>query len=511
MSESIEHKKERAHWPTGRRGAWTAVAAGLAAIAVIAGAVRASENAPAAGAATAPSAAPASIQAAQLPSFADLAQKVTPAVVSVYVSAEQAAGVGTFGGEGQGENVLPPGSPFEFFFRQFGQPGVGTRPQIVQAQGSGFFISADGYILTNNHVVDHAKSVNVKTIDGKMYSAKVIGADAKTDLAVLKVEGGNGFPFVTFASSAPRIGDWVLAVGNPFGLGGTVTAGIVSAQGRDIGSGPYNDFLQIDAPVNKGNSGGPTFNLQGQVVGVNTAIYSPSGGSVGIAFDIPAETAKVVAAQLEAKGTVTRGWIGVAVQAVTQDVADSLSLKQAKGALVDQVQAGAPAEKAGVKTGDVILSIDNAAVADSRDLARKVAAEDPGKTVSMQISREGKEQTLRVTIASLPAERTASSSEPTQQSQPKLGLWLAPASEVAGAGSQGVVVVSVDPQGTAAEKGIQAGDVILEVGGQRVSTPRDVTSDLDAAAKGGRRAVLLRIKSASAGEVHFVAVPIGQG
>ncbi len=511
MSDEVEQTKEPSRASAVRRGGWPMVGiAGVAAAAIIAGAVRAAEQSPSAATnpATSPSMAAAPGAIAQMPSFADLADHVKPSVVSVYVSAEQTGETSPFGEEGQGNNAIPPGSPFEFFFRQFGQPGLRTQPQIVQAQGSGFFISGDGYILTNNHVVDHAKTVNVKTIDGQSYPAKVVGTDAKTDLAVLKVEGKSGFPAVAFAETTPRIGDWVLAVGNPFGLGGTVTAGIVSAHGRDIGSGPYNDFLQIDAPVNKGNSGGPTFNLKGQVVGVNTAIFSPSGGSVGIAFDIPADTAKAVAAQLEAKGAVTRGWMGVAVQSVTTDVADSLRLTQATGALIDQVQAGGPASKAGLKPGDVILSIDGKAIVDARDLARTVAAQDPGKTVAFKIWQGGKEQTLRVTVAALPNEPTA---PPTQahQSQPKLGLWLAPAGEVEGAGSQGVVVVNVDPQGTAADKGIRVGDVILEVGGKQVATPHDVAGDLETAAKNGQRAVLLRIKSAS--ETHFVAVPIGQG
>jgi serine protease Do len=457
-------------------------------------------------AASAPLSAPG--RSPQLTSFADLAQRVTPAVVSVYVDAEQKGGIAIFGERGPGENILPPGSPFEFFFRQFGRPGFDTRPRIVRAQGSGFFISADGYIVTNNHVVDHAKSVRVKTVDGTTHPAKVVGTDRKTDLAVLKVDGTGPFPFVTFAETPPRIGDWVLAVGNPYGLGGTVTAGIVSARGRDIGSGPYDDYLQIDAPVNKGNSGGPTFNLEGQVVGINTAIYSPSGGSIGIAFDIPAETAKTVASQLQTKGVVTRGWIGVTIQPVTREIADSLNLKQPKGALIDEVQSDGPAAKAGLESGDVILSLDGVAITDSRDLARRVAAESLGRAVDINVWRDGRERTLAVTIAALPSERTTKATQP-EHGQPKLGLSLSPAGQVAGAGSDGVAVVGVDPEGAAAEKGIQPGDVILEVGGKRVSTPREVSSGVDAAANSGRHAVLLRVRSATG--THFVAVPLGQG
>jgi len=498
MTEQVE---TRARAP--RIANWRAAGmAGLAAIVTVAGIVRAAEPRSSAS----PAALSAASQPVQMPSFADLAQAVSPAVVSVYITAEQPAEIATLGDPNQ-ENANPPNSPFEFFFRQFGQPGFGMKPQIVQAQGSGFFISSSGYILTNNHVVDHAKTMSIKTSEGQSYPAKVIGTDAKTDLAVLKVESRTDFPFVAFADKPPRIGDWVLAVGNPFGLGGTVTAGIVSAQGRDIGSGPYDDFLQIDAPVNKGNSGGPTFNLQGQVVGVNTAIFSPSGGSIGIAFDIPASTAKTVAAQLEAKGTVTRGWIGVAVQPVTQDIADSLNLKQAKGALIDQVQAGAPAAKAGLKPSDVVLSMDGNAITDARDLARRVAAVDPGQTISLQVWRDGHEQALRIGVAALPNEATAVLDQ-QKQAQGELGLWLAPAAGVQGAGTQGVVVMNVDPQGKAAEKGIRRGDLILEVGGKRVSTPQEFLAALDGATKNGQRAVLLRIGSAASTDTHFVALPL---
>ena len=250
------------------------------------------------------------------------------------------------------------------------------------AQGSGFFISSDGYIVTNNHVVDHATEVTITTADGKTMPAKVIGVDSKTDLALLKAQGTD-FPFVSFAAQPPRVGDWVIAVGNPFGLGGTVTAGIVSARGRDIGSGPYDEFLQIDAPVNHGNSGGPTFNAQGEVVGVNTAIFSPSGGSVGIGFAIASDVVKNVVQQLKDNGVVTRGWIGVQIQAVTADIADDLGLKSASGALVAQTTKNSPAAAAGMKSGDVITAVDGETVADPHELARRIAALGPKKTATL--------------------------------------------------------------------------------------------------------------------------------
>ncbi len=256
--------------------------------------------------------------------FADIVEKVKPAVISVRVKIERQAD----SSDSNGDNPFPPGSPFEKFFKQFGTPNMPTGKEVITGQGSGFFITSDGYAVTNNHVVENADNVQVTTDDGKTYTAKVIGTDPRTDLALIKVDG-DSFPFVKLADTTPRVGDWVLAVGNPFGLGGTVTAGIVSARGRDIGAGPYDDFIQIDAPVNKGNSGGPTFDVDGNVIGVNTAIFSPSGGSVGIAFAIPADTVKGVIAQLRDKGSVTRGWIGVQIQTVTPDIADSMGLEAA--------------------------------------------------------------------------------------------------------------------------------------------------------------------------------------
>ncbi|MET1046967.1 MAG: trypsin-like peptidase domain-containing protein, partial [Hyphomicrobium sp.] len=381
------------------------------------------------------------------------------------------------------------------------------QPHLMQAQGSGFFISADGYLITNNHVVDHAKSVEIMTTDGKRYKAKVAGTDPKTDLALIKVDGSSDFPFVRFASSSPRIGDWVVAMGNPFGLGGTVTAGIVSANGRDIGSGPYDDFIQIDAPINKGNSGGPTFNQNGEVVGVNTAIFSPSGGSVGIAFDIPAETAKFVSQQLRDSGQVTRGWIGVSIQPVTADIADSLGLKEAKGALVDEPQGNGPASEAGLKPQDVIVSVNDHRIKDGRDLARTIASIAPGESIKISYIRNGEEHSVDLKVGRYPDSKSAQSNEPAD-SDFKLGMTLAPADQVEGAGTRGAVVMNVDPNGTAAEKGIQQGDVILSVGGKAVSGPADVKSALREAKKDSKRAVLMELKTAQGG--RFVALPTRQ-
>jgi serine protease Do len=450
--------------------------------------------------------------AAAMPSFAGLVERLKPTVVSVYVDAEignvaELPGRGRQGQEFQ--NPFGPGAPFDFFFRQFGN-GQGMPAQRVRAQGSGFFISADGYVLTNNHVVEHAKSVQIKTTEGKTLPAKVVGSDPKTDLAVLKVTASGTFAFVKFAAQPPRVGDWVLAMGNPFGLGGTVTAGIVSASGRDIGSGPYDDYLQIDAPVNKGNSGGPTFNTQGEVIGVNTAIYSPSGGSIGIAFAVPADTAKIVAEQLKTKGSIARGWIGVMVQPVTGELADSLGLKEAKGALIADVQAGGPAATAGLKSGDLVLAVGEEAIEDARELARKIASVAPGQQLRLSIKRDGADAAITVTTAASPGEaKVAAQDRRDGGSNPadtNIGLYLAAASDVQGAGAQGVVVVDVDPSGIAADKGLQQGDVILDAGGKAVATPTDVGAAVSEARKAGRHTILMRVRGAQA--TRYVALPL---
>jgi serine protease Do len=441
---------------------------------------------------------------------------VKPAVISVRVKLDQSED-SSFNDSSNNNNELPfqPGSPMEWFFRQFGFPNGRQAPQqhhFVAGQGSGFFISADGYAVTNNHVVDHAKSVEVTTDDGKTYAAKVIGRDQKTDVALIKVEDHDNFPFVKFADKNPRVGDWVIAVGNPFGLSETVTAGIVSARGRDIGAGPYDDFIQIDAPINKGNSGGPSFNTEGEVVGVNTAIFSPSGGSVGIGFAIPAETVKTVVSQLEQHGNVTRGWLGVQIQQVTPDIAESLGLKKTAGALVAEPQADSPATKAGVKSGDVITAINGQDVKGANDLARKVAEMAPGSTADLSVMRANEQQTVKVTLGKMPENRQANAGnteEPEHTGMPKLGLSLAPADSVEGAGGTGVVVTGVQPDSIAAEHGFETGDVILDVGGHAVSSPSDVRKAVHEAQSSGKHAVLMRLRSGD--QTKFVAVPLGQG
>ena len=445
-------------------------------------------------------------------SFADVVDRVRPAVVSVKVKLADADPVDEEDGI-PGLPDFPKNSPFYHFFRRFGMPDDNSggdhalpRHHFSQAQGSGFFISSDGYIVTNDHVVDHATEVTITTSDGKSMPAKVIGVDSKTDLALLKAQG-DSFPYVSFAAQAPRVGDWVIAVGNPFGLGGTVTAGIVSARGRDIGSGPYDDFLQIDAPVNHGNSGGPTFNAEGEVVGVNTAIFSPSGGSVGIGFAIASDVVKNVVQQLKENGVVTRGWIGVEIQPVTADIADDLGLKSASGALVAQAEKDSPAAAAGIKSGDVITAVDGETVADPHELARRIAALGPKKTATIALIRNGSPMAVDVTLGTMPVDKTASaesgsggngSAESSVSALAALGLTLR-------RGQDGVLVTDVDPDSAAADKGLKEGDVILEVAGKAVTRPSEVAQAIDAAKSDGKKSVLMRVKSEE-GE-HFLALP----
>jgi serine protease Do len=471
-------------------------------------------------------------QTAQRPvGFADIVERVKPAVISVRVRVDAGPRVS------MQSSPFQQGSPMDRFFRRwgvpegdnFGQdsqraiptpPGPGGRAvptppggRNVTGQGSGFFISADGYAVTNNHVVDRANNVQVTADDGKTYEARVIGTDPRTDLALIKVDGGGDFPFVTLAETSPRIGDWVLAVGNPFGLGGTVTAGIVSANGRDIGAGPYDDFIQIDAPVNRGNSGGPTFDVNGQVVGVNTAIFSPSGGSVGIAFAIPANTVRSVVAQLRERGTVTRGWIGVQIQPVTAEIAESLNLKSTQGALVAEPQAGSPAVTAGIRAGDIITQVNGNPVRDARELARTIGSMPPNTSVRLTVLRNGSEQAITLTLGELPNQREARATperrEPNAGTEvPRLGLTLAPAADVAGTGNEGVVITNVESGSVAAEHGFRTGDVILTIANKPVTTPAEVRDMIADAQKGGARNVLVRVKSGDS--IRYVAVRLGR-
>ena len=469
-------------------------------------------------------------QTAQRPvGFADIVERVKPAVISVRVRVD-APRVSM---QQQQNAPSQPGSPMDRFFRRFGegedfgqapdsqrgqqrgQRAIPTPPggRGTTGQGSGFFISADGYAVTNNHVVDRANTVQVTADDGRTYEARVIGADPRTDLALIKVDGRTDFPFVTLAEGSPRIGDWVLAVGNPFGLGGTVTAGIVSANGRDIGAGPYDDFIQIDAPVNRGNSGGPTFDVNGHVIGVNTAIFSPSGGNVGIAFAIPANTVRSVVAQLRDRGSVTRGWIGVQIQPVTAEIADSLNLKSTQGALVAEPQAGSPAVTAGIRAGDIITQVNGTPVRDARELARTIGAMPPNTSVKLTVMRGGAEQPITLTLGELPNQREARATPERREENrgtevPRLGLTLAPVTDVAGSGSEGVVITNVEQGSIAAEHGFRQGDVILNIANKPVTSPAEVRDMIADAQKGGARNVLVRVKSGDS--IRFVAVRLGR-
>ena len=462
--------------------------------------------------------------AVQLPgraplTFADIIERVKPAVVSVSVTQGGEAKVASKGGKKSnplegipGLPDLPDDHPLNEFFKnlpkEFRQQQGPQKP--VLGQGSGFLISEDGYVVTNNHVVENGSVFTVVTDSGKELDAKLVGTDPKTDLAVLKVDGGSEkFTYVAFADDAKvRVGDWVVAVGNPFGLGGTVTAGIVSARGRDIGAGPYDDFIQIDAAVNRGNSGGPAFNLNGEVVGINTAIFSPSGGNVGIAFAIPASTAQEVVNDLIQNGAVSRGYIGVQIQPVTQDIADSLGLAGTKGALVSNAPEDGPGKKAGIVAGDVITAVDGKEVASPKELARMIGAMQPGKSVAVTLWRKGATETVSLTLGQLPgSDQQAAITQPGPVEPGTLddmGLTVTRAED-----GKGLLVTDVDPGSDAAERGIQAGDVITSINATEVNSSSDVEKALADASKTGRKAVLFQVTRDD--NSRFVALPLAKG
>jgi len=448
-------------------------------------------------------------------SFADIVEKLLPAVVNIS-STQKVAGRGE---EGPQFN-FPPGSPFRDFFEQFQRRPREAPPRRGTSLGSGFIIDKSGFIVTNNHVIEGADQITVVLHDDRKYDAKLIGRDTKTDLALLKVKSKTDLPFVKFGDSdKARVGDWVVAIGNPLGLGGTVTAGIVSARGRDIRSGPYDDYIQTDAPINRGNSGGPLFNLDGEVIGVNTAILSPSGGSIGIGFSIPSQLAVGVIDQLRNYGSTRRGWLGVQIQAVTDEIAESLGLQSSEGALVAGVIKDSPAQAAGFKTGDVIMSFDGRSVTESRKLPRMVAETDVGKKVRVIVWRSGKKVTLGVKLGELEKVDQASLNAPGKETKesggkgqaiPELGMTLATATkELAGRYDlgedvSGVIVTGVEKDSSAAEKGVRAGDVIAEVNQVKVKTVKDVVQQVSKATKAGRKSVLLLVNQG--GDLRFLAL-----
>jgi len=454
---------------------------------------------------------PVFVEAPQISSFADLIEAVQPTVVSVVVKGRPTAARGQFRDPFRDPffDMLPDDHPFKRFFderrRRGGEPrGSERRPLRPLGQGSGFFISEDGYVVTNNHVIKGGSEYTVIMSDGEELKAELIGADQRTDVAVLKVNEKRKFTYVDFADDTKvRIGDWVIAIGNPMGLGGTVTTGVVSARGRDMGASSYNDFIQIDAAINPGNSGGPSFNLNGQVVGINTLIVSPNGGNIGLGFAVPASTAKPVIEQLIQSGKVERGWLGVQIQPVTKDVADSLGLEEAKGAIVAETVADGPAAKAGIKAGDIILSVNDKIIADSRDLARTVAGLPVGEDAHLTIWRDGASLDINVNIAVMSADAANQTEDETESSSSleDYGLTVTPAED-----GNGVVVTDVDPDSDAAEKGIRAGDIIRRVNNVRVNRSTDIVAAIAEATKAGRGAVLMQIETG--GQNRFVAIPI---
>ena len=445
--------------------------------------------------------------------FADLAERLSPAVVNISTAQNVE---GTARGRG---------TPLEDLFKDLYPRGGPERPRQVQSLGSGFVISPDGLIVTNNHVIENADEITVNFPDGLSLKAKLIGTDKQTDIAVLKIEHTSPLPFVSFADSdSARVGDWVIAIGNPFGFSGSVSAGIISAFNRNINAGRYDDFIQTDAAINRGNSGGPLFNMAGDVIGVNTAIYSPTGNSIGIGFSVPANLAKRVVQQLQEFGVARRGWLGVRIQTVNEELAEALGLEKSMGALVAEVTPGGPAEAAGVEAGDVIIKFDGKDVAQMRDLPRLVAETDVEKTVRVVVFRKGQTQTLKVTIGLLDEGALRANADPNQGNrnrEPKttalgeVGLTLRPLSKDAreefGIDDEitGVLIAEVDPDGAAGKKGIRPGDVIVEVGQEPVTTPAEVEARVKKAKDAKRKSVLFLIQNKD--DLRFVPLTISGG
>ncbi|AQS88780.1 endopeptidase DegP/Do [Neoasaia chiangmaiensis NBRC 101099] len=459
-------------------------------------------------------------------SFANLADRLLPAVVNVSISATLKPGQddddgGPDDGPDDGPQVpdFPPGSPMEKFFHDFmnRKPSPDAPPRKMQALGSGFIISPDGYIVTNNHVVKDADQVSVTLQDDTVLKAHIVGRDSRTDLAVIKVDAPHPLPTVPFGNSdTARVGDWVLAIGNPFGLSGTVTSGIVSSRGRSIDRGVYDDFIQTDAPINRGNSGGPLFNLKGEVVGINTAIYSPSGGSIGIGFAIPSNDARGVIDQLRRLGHVQRGWIGIRVQDVSHDIADSLGLKVAKGALVAGVEPKGPAAVSGMKTGDVITKL-NGEVIDGRSLPRLVAAIAPGTKTAFGVWRKGQDLTMDVVIKPSPEAPDMPPTAPRATghatlSLADLGLTLGAIDDDArqkfklSDSQRGVVVTAVTADGPAATRGLQAGDVVTELQQVEVDSPDALSHELARARAQKKHSILLLVQNSDG--MRWVPLPL---
>ncbi len=448
------------------------------------------------------------------PSFADLVEKFSPAVVDITTSSIVAAQSG-------GQMQVPPGSPFEKFFKDFNeQNGVSPDQPMEKSEalGSGYIISADGYIVTNNHVIDGADEIQVETFGHKTLKARLIGRDKKTDVALLKVDSPVPLPFVSFGDSDKmRVGDWVVAMGNPLGQGFSVSAGIVSARGREL-SGTYDDFLQTDAAINKGNSGGPLFNVKGEVIGMNTAILSPSGGSIGIGFSMASNVVSKVVDQLKQYGETRRGWLGVRIQDVSQDVADAMGLTEAKGALVTDVPDG-PGKDAGILSGDVIIIFNGKDVADSKSLVRAVADAPIGEMVKVVVLRQGKSVELDVKLGrreEAEAQSDSDGQKPAAPAEPQtvvvLGMTLQPFTDEMAAdlglqpGEKGLVVMNVDVASEAYTKGLRQGDLIIEAGQQKVAILKDIQDRVDEAKDAGRKSLLLLVRTQ--GDPRFVALSL---